>query len=88
MSKYKIELTVKEIKGVCDMHKVGDKAEVVGDEIKGRICAMALHTLFPFIFAMQDGDGFPWLEDDACTAYCPDPLGLALFEMKRSKMDD
>jgi len=88
MSKYRIEITVKEIKGECDMHKVGDKLEIIGDEVKGRICAMALHTIFPFFFAMQDGSDFPWLINDACTAYCPDPLGLALFELKRIKIED
>ena len=91
MSKYKIEVTVKEIKGDCDMHKVGDKIEIIGDEVvKGRICTTAMHAIYPFIFAIQDGvSGFPWLEeDDICTAYCPDPYGLALFEMKRIKMED
>ena len=89
MSSYKIEVTVKEIKGVCDMHRVGDKVEIVGDSVSGRICTMALHAIFPFVFAMQYGSDFPWLKDkDVGTAYCPDPLGLVLFEVKRSKLDD
>ncbi|WP_455368175.1 TIGR04076 family protein [[Eubacterium] cellulosolvens] len=89
MTSYKLIITVKEIKGTCAANKVGDRIEVVGDEIKGKICSMAMHAIFPYIFAMQYGADFPWLENkDEILAYCPDPTGLALFEIKREKIPE
>lgn len=89
MSSYKLIITVKEIKGTCAANKVGDIIEVVGDEIKGNICPMALHAIFPYMFALQYGADFPWLDNkDEIVAYCPDPAGLALFEIKRVKLTD
>ena len=89
MSSYKLIITVKEIKGTCAVNKVGDIIEVVGDEIKGNICPMALHAIFPYMFALQYGADFPWLDNkDEIVAYCPDPAGLALFEIKRVKLTD
>jgi uncharacterized repeat protein (TIGR04076 family) len=83
---YRILINVREVKGKCPIQRVGDKIEVIGDEVKGNICAMAFHTIFPYIFAMQYGANFPWLENkDEILAYCPDPMGLVLFEIKRIK---
>ena len=89
MWSYKIVITVKEIKGTCTAQKVGDKIEVIGDKVEGNICTMAFHTIFPYIFAMQYGADFPWLKNkDETLAYCPDPAGLALFEIKRVKLQN
>ena len=88
VSEYKIKITVKEIKGKCSVHKVGDSAEVVGDKICGDLCLMALHTIFPYLFAMQYGAEFPfkYSSEDVTTVPCPDPDNLTFFEIRRVKL--
>jgi uncharacterized repeat protein (TIGR04076 family) len=89
MTAYKVIVTIKDIKGTCAANKVGDTIEAEGDVIKGHLCPMALHAIYPYIFAMQYGADFPWLENkDEIDAYCPDPAGLALLNIKRIKLSD
>jgi len=82
----KIVITVKEIKGTCP-HKVGHQVEIVGDEVKGSICPMAFHAMYPYIFALQFDAVFPWEKDkDRMLAVCPDQANIATFEIKRVKI--
>ncbi|WP_455368180.1 TIGR04076 family protein [[Eubacterium] cellulosolvens] len=86
---YKVVVTLKEIKGTCAANKIGDKIEVIGDHIKGDLCSMALHAIYPYIFAFQHGANLWWLDNkDEILACCTDPANLAIFEIKRVKMEE
>ena len=89
--KYKIELTVKSQKGSCYFgHKVGEKIVYDGLSLKGDICASALGSLWPTIFAMHHGAVFGWSvketgSEDMTYEACPDPANPVVFEVRRIK---
>jgi len=83
---YKVVATVKEIlkPSGCDVLKVGDTFEVAGPRLrilKGDICTVAYNALFPFIYAMRFGG-----EGVMSRVCCPDPDGIAVFELKREPL--
>jgi len=82
---YTVTVTVKEIKGTCDVgHKVGDKIVFDGLKVHGKMCFSALATLMPTIYAFAWGSEFPWTEkSDVTTAPCPDEMNQVVFELRR-----
>lgn len=82
---YVVTAEVKSIKGKCHYHKVGDKAEFIGNEVKGRICHFALHSIYPIALGLEFGATYPWSKDPATLQACPDPLNLVVFEIKRGR---
>ena len=84
----KIVIMVKEIKGTCP-HKVGDQVEILGDRVKGNLCPMAFHAIYPYVFALQNDAIFPWEKDkDRMLAVCPDQANIVTFEIMRVKIRD
>ncbi|MFX0060814.1 MAG: TIGR04076 family protein [Candidatus Hermodarchaeota archaeon] len=74
--------------GKCpENHQIGDKFSFPEDGAK--ICTHALHTLFPYILALQSGGSFPWEEDpDSITLCCPDYNNPVVFKLTRLKSED
>ena len=68
------------------MHKVGDKVEFVGNEVKGKICHNALHAIYPVAYGLEYGAVYPWSKDpDVDVEGCPDPINQVVFEIKRGR---
>jgi len=88
---YKITVEVKEIKfpGGCDL-RVGDAFELEKwkiSPIRGSICGIALNAIYPFAFALRFGAELSWAKNGEKWVFCcPDPKGLAIFELKREPM--
>jgi len=84
---YTLTVTVKKIKGKCDVgHKVGDKIVFDGLRVRGKMCFSALATLMPTIYAFAWGAEFPWNKNrDTTTIPCPDDINQVVFEIKRDR---
>jgi uncharacterized repeat protein (TIGR04076 family) len=82
---HEIEIEIVNIleSGNCpNEHKIGDKFEWPDD--RGKICASAVHAIYPYITAMRAGGAFPWEKDpDTCTICCPDPNNPVVFTIRR-----
>jgi uncharacterized repeat protein (TIGR04076 family) len=81
----RVEIRIARIleKGECPFgHKVGD--EFIYPEDRGRICASAMHSIFPAIRVLQFGGSFPWEGDpDRAVVCCPDARNPVVFDLKR-----
>ena len=87
---YKITVRVKEIRGNCDVSRVGDVLEITpGPKMTGKIGPTAFNAIYPYIFAIRFGAEFPWAEKNKnkVTVVCPDPEGLVIYEIKRVKVE-
>jgi len=83
---YTLTVTVKEIKGKCDVgHKVGDKIIFDGLRVRGKMCFSALATLMPTLYAFSWGSQFPWGEEDVTIAPCLDEINQVIFEIRRDR---
>ncbi len=99
---YRLIITVKAIKGSCEVFDVGDKMVYENSSLKvvksktGGVCLNAIGSLFPYFHALErdfaEGPN-EWLHDGH-EVQCPDPgpghigaAGTALFEIKREKID-
>ena len=84
----RIRVVVTEVNG-CPVHKVGDEAvfECVNPtqlKLGGTICAGALTSLMPNVYAFHHGARFHWAdEDDSVVHACPDPKFPTVFEVRR-----
>jgi uncharacterized repeat protein (TIGR04076 family) len=80
-----IEVKVKNVKGTCGLHKVGDIARISEQGVEGKICIHALYSLLPAAFAMLYEARFPWLtaNPDQKTHACPDAANPVVFEITR-----
>lgn len=80
-----IEVKVKNVKGTCGIHKVGDSARISEQGVEGKICIHALYSLLPAAFAMLYEARFPWLtaNPDQKTHACPDAANPVVFEITR-----
>ncbi len=52
------KVTVKEINGNCEIHKVGDEILYDGLTFEGKICSSALASIFPHTYALAWGAEF------------------------------
>lgn len=83
---YTLTVTVKEIKGNCDVgHRVGDKIVFDGLRVRGKMCFSALATLMPTIYAFAWGSEFPWGKRDVTIVPCPDEINQVIFEIRRDR---
>ncbi len=75
----KIKITLVEQKGNCPCHrghKVGDVFDF--DEDRGKLCPMAMHSLFPMIDILRYGG-----ELRSNRFCCPDADTINVFEIKK-----
>jgi len=99
--KYRLVVTVKEIRGNCPVFRVGDKIVVESPKIvvneTDNICIHALGCMFSFIVPLSHGISFKQLgltKEEAEKGYvqCLDPGkpytngGTVLFEIKRERI--
>jgi len=82
---YKLQITVKEVKGICELgHKVGDVIEFNGPFQKGFLCPQAYAALQPFIYVMRFGGEVPWERDKNKASFCcSDHRNPVIFEIER-----
>ena len=93
-----VEITVKEIRGVCPIYKVGDKIIVdnyfIDSKRSSNICVHAFASMATLLSAFSHGSSAKSLgignEDDVGYVQCPDPGpdsypggGTVIFEIKR-----
>jgi uncharacterized repeat protein (TIGR04076 family) len=90
-------ITVKEIKGNCEVHMVGDKIVIEGPEINleksNKLCIHALSPILHYATALRDGVEPLKLglakHGDKAYIHCPDPGepytggGSVVFEIMR-----
>ncbi|MHA1712902.1 MAG: TIGR04076 family protein [Candidatus Ranarchaeia archaeon] len=92
LNKYEVVVTVKEIRGVCNSHEVGDKLIYRDDQLftdpEVGFCFGALQALSGVLPALArevsstDRDWLPNVTEQTC----PDPKGKVIFEIKRRKI--
>jgi len=81
-----LKIVVKEIKGVCDIMKVGDYCVVRGSRLSipesPHFCYYALQSILPLIPAKQRKIDEPddWLPR-TWEVECPDPKGRVILQM-------
>ena len=98
----RLEISVKEIRGNCPVHKVGDKIVIEGPSIKldetDALCIHAFACLTTFLVALRDGVdpkalGLAKASGDTAYYQCLDPGepytagGTMLFEIKVKSKD-
>ena len=85
MSQNEVEIEVVDIleAGTCNYgHKVGDKFKYPED--RGKICAAAFHSIYPYALGIRMGGSFPWEEDKKnITICCPDYKNPVVFKITR-----
>jgi uncharacterized repeat protein (TIGR04076 family) len=93
----KLEITVKEIVGNCEVYEVGDRMVIAGPEIDlkktDKICIHALAPILHYAVALREGISPEKLglsrEGDKAYIHCPDPGepytsgGRVVFEVVR-----
>ena len=99
--KYRLVITVKEIRGKCPVFKVGDKIVIDSPKIvvdkTDNICIHAFGCMLSMIVPLSHGIGFKKLgltkrEDEKGYVQCLDPGkpytdgGTVLFEIKQEKI--
>ena len=69
--------------GTCNYsHKKGEIFNYPED--RGKICAAAFHTIYPYAMAIRMGSNFPWEEDEGTiTICCPDYKNPVVFKITR-----
>lgn len=89
MKSSKVRMRIAEIlgKGECPLgHAAGE--EFIYPDDRDKICASAMHSIFPAVRVLQFGGSFPWEDDpDGAVVCCPDGRNPVVFELKRD-MDD
>ena len=86
----KIRVRIVEImgKGRCPFgHKVGEEFELPEDS--GKLCAAAMHVIYPYARVLQFGGEFPWeIKRDRkgrTRICCSDPDNPVVFEVCREE---
>ena len=93
-----LEIIVKDIKGKCAVHNIGDRIVISGPEIDlkstDKICIHALPSLLHYAVALREGTDPVTLglatEGDSAFISCPDPGapytegGTVIFEVRRT----
>ncbi len=63
-------------------HEIGDKFEY--PEERGKICAAAFNSIYPYALGINIGASFPWEEDpESVTICCPDYKNPVVFKISR-----
>jgi len=99
---YRLVVTVKKVRGICPVFKVGDKIVIESPKIipekTDALCVHALGSMLSMIIALSHGVGFKELglavkEGDVGYVQCLDPGppytlgGTVLFEIRREAME-
>lgn len=98
MPRYRITVTVKEIKGSCPIHSEGDSYLVEEDGqslriLKGeKLCIYALSSMLPFFSALsKELEKENWMASESHVLQCPDPgperggAATVYFEVRREQ---
>ena len=87
MTQKEVEIEVVDIleAGICNYgHKVGDKFKY--PEERGKICAAAFHSIYPYALGIRIGGEFSWEEDkNSITICCPDYKNPVVFKITRKQ---
>ncbi|MBM3120016.1 MAG: TIGR04076 family protein [Chloroflexi bacterium] len=79
--------TIKSVRGTCSAgHKVGDQLEVSCMN-SGSLCGFFYHDIFPYLFILEYGSGFPpgfGEYPDMMDMRCPDNSKV-IMEIRRIK---
>ncbi len=69
--------------GTCPYgHQVGEKYKY--PEERGKICAAAFHSIYPYVLGIRIGASFPWEDEkDSVTVCCPDYKNPVVFKISR-----
>jgi len=99
MGKYRARITVKEIKGQCHIHNVGDTYLIEEDgqslrfEKGEKLCTYALSAMLPFFSALsKELEKEDWMAAETLILQCPDAGpergggGIVYFEIRREKV--
>ena len=81
--KKKIKITLVDKLGECGCHrghKIGDVWDY--EEDRGKLCPMALHTLFPMIDIIKYGGSLPKSKAGDCRFCCPDADVINVFRVE------
>ena len=64
-------------------HEVGETFHYPED--RGKICAAAFNSIYPYIRILESGGTYPYFEDNGNThkACCPDYKVIVVFKMTR-----
>ena len=85
MSQEEVEIEIVDIleAGTCNYgHKIGDKFSY--PEERGKICAAAFHSIYPYALGIRIGGCFPWEGDkNSITVCCPDYKNPVVFKITR-----
>ena len=87
MSTFKVSIEISDIlgEGKCPLdHVVGETFHYPED--RGKICAAAFNSIYPYIRVLESGGSYPFFEDDGNThkACCPDYKRPVVFKMTRN----
>ena len=64
-------------------HEIGDKFEY--PEERGKICAAAFNSIYPYALGISMNSNFPWEEDpNSVTICCPDYKNPVVFKITRN----
>ena len=100
--KYRVAITVKEVRGYCPIYKPGDKIEIEWFYIKSKestnICLHAICAMSTLLASFMHGVSAKVLgigsKDDVGYLQCPDPGkpytcgGTVIFELKREPLTE
>ena len=98
MEVYRIIVTVKEVKGHCPIHKVGDRffvdeGQILSLDTARSLCIFALAGLIPLFPALsKDLPKDDWMSAETQYLQCNDPGpnygggGTVIFEVKKEKV--
>lgn len=101
MSRYRVILHIKEVKGYCPLYKPGDKIIIdrffIDSKESNNICMHAFSAMLTLLSAFVHGSSAVDLgighEEDVGYLECPDPGppytegGTVLFELRREKVE-
>jgi len=99
MAQYRVRITVKEVEGDCNIHKVGDTYLIEEDgqslrfEKGDRLCTYAFSSMVPLFSALsKELSKEDWMAAETQVVQCPDPgperggVGTVYFEIRREKV--
>jgi uncharacterized repeat protein (TIGR04076 family) len=98
MEVYRVIVTVREVKGHCGIHKVGDsfvvdEGQILSLDTAKSLCVLALASLIPLFPALsKDLPKDDWMSAETQYLQCNDPGpkygggGTVIFEVKREKV--
>ena len=90
MPKYKVSAEIVGIleEGKCPAgHQIGEKFEYPED--RGKICAAAFHSIYPYIRVMESGGSFAYFDEpNAHSVCCPDYKRPVVFKISRKEVSE